>query len=248
MMSWNEGWLPVRMEWHLEHNGKVSCVVLREQWLMSPGITQAWVNAFAEAFTWRWKRNVPILSVLSCYAWPWKPVLKANGIFCCSHFSRDLRQLLHVLIWCVWLVHLKAWFCCYWLFRKRLHGVRMISPRFDVMYFHLLESQQVVNLSPDSKAGEVKKWLISKGFSERLVGCPQSIYFPTEKRQIILHTYHVYLVSVIHKAAYLTDSQALKYNFFLHLQTAPYRLSITWCQAHCGNIPEKKCKISRNLE
>ena len=85
-------------------------------------------------------------------------------------------------------------------------GVRMIPPRFDVMSFHLLESQQVVNLSPDSKAGEVKKWLISKGFSERLAGCPQCIYFPTEKkRQIILHTYHVYLVSVIHKAAYLTD-------------------------------------------
>lgn len=31
------------------------------------------------------------------------------------------------------------------------------------------ESQQVVNLSPDSKAGEVKKWLISKGFSESCV-------------------------------------------------------------------------------
>ncbi|KAK2568293.1 Epidermal growth factor receptor kinase substrate 8 [Acropora cervicornis] len=44
------------------------------------------------------------------------------------------------------------------------------------------ESQQVVNLSPDSKAGEVKKWLISKGFSERLGGCPHCIYFPTEKK------------------------------------------------------------------
>ena len=61
-------------------------------------------------------------------------------------------------------------------------GVRMIPPRFDVMSFHLLESQQVVNLSPDSKAGEVKKWLISKGFSERLGGCPHCIYFPTEKK------------------------------------------------------------------
>lgn len=61
-------------------------------------------------------------------------------------------------------------------------GVRMIPPLFDVMSFHLLESQQVVNLSPDSKAGEVKKWLISKGFSERLAGCPQCIYFSTEKK------------------------------------------------------------------
>ena len=61
-------------------------------------------------------------------------------------------------------------------------GVRMIRLRFDVMSFHLLESQQVVNLSPDSKAGEVKKWLISKGFSERFAGFPQCIYFPTEKK------------------------------------------------------------------
>ena len=28
----------------------------------------------------------------------------------------------------------------------------------------------------------------------------------------------------------------------------PNHLSITWCQAPCGNIFEKKCKVSRNLE
>ena len=54
----------------------------------------------------------------------------------------------------------------------------MIPLQFGVLFFNLLESQPVVNLSADSEASEVKEWLNSRGFSERFVD-------PREKERTI---------------------------------------------------------------